>query len=268
MDLISVIVPIYNVSEYLCECIDSILAQTYRNLEIILVDDGSTDNSPALCDNYASKDSRVKVIHQINQGASVTRNKGYEASRGKYIAFIDADDVISDTYIEILHKMITENNVQIAVCAYTRVQKELGSEIDAEDYVITSEKMLKEWHGKRKAIETIVWNKLYSRSIFESFKDCKPFPEGKAYEDIYTSHLFANNAEKIAVTNRVLYYYRRRKGSASGTCTKTDAMRDLEAQKVRMSFFKERKFYGAYLRLLVGHLLHRGMYFGKLWNRW
>jgi len=260
MDLVSVIVPVYNVDEYLCECVDSILAQTYRNLEIILVDDGSTDDCPALCDNYASKDKRVKVIHQINQGASVARNKGFEVSHGRYITFIDADDMVSDNYIEVLHGLTLERNAQIAICAYTRLQKELGMETGVKDYAITSEKMLKEWHGKRKALETVVWNKLYSRSIFESFKDCKPFPEGKAYEDIYTSHLFADNAKMIAVTDAKLYYYRRREGSASKTYTRDAARRDLEAQRERLRFFKEKKFHRAYVRLLAGHLLHRVMY--------
>lgn len=260
MDLISVIVPVYNVSEYLCECVDSILAQTYQNLEIILVDDGSTDNCPELCDEYALKDRRISVVHQENQGASVTRNKGYEVSKGRYLAFVDADDILSNNYIEILYHSIMKYKAQIAICAYTRLRKELEMKTAKQDYAITSEKMLKEWHGKRKFIETIVWNKLYSRAVFEAFGDCKLFPEGKAYEDIYSSHLFINNAQKIAVTDRKLYYYRKREGSASRTCTKAAAMKDLEAQRVRMRFFMERKFYGAYLRLFVGHVLHRGMY--------
>ena len=128
--------------------------------------------------------------------------------------------------------------------------------------------MLKEWHGRRKNIETVAWNKLYHRQIFENFNNRKIFPEGKTHEDIYTSHLFVDHANMIAITTQKLYYYRMRENSISRARSKTAAMRDLEAQKVRISFFKERKFYGAYLRLLVGHLLHRGMYFGKLWNRW
>ena len=100
MDLISVIVPVYNVEEYMCECVDSVCSQTYRHLEIILVDDGSADGSPALCDDYALKDRRIKVINQRNRGLSEARNIGYEASNGKYIAFVDADDITFDTYIE------------------------------------------------------------------------------------------------------------------------------------------------------------------------
>ena len=260
MDLISIIVPVYNVSEYLCECIESILVQTYRNLEIILVDDGSTDSCPKMCDDYALKDSRIKVIHQSNRGLSAARNEGYGVSNGQYIAFVDSDDIISDNYIETLHTLITTYNAQIAVCAYTRTVHELKAKIDAQDYVLTSQKMLKEWHGKRKNMETVVWNKLYYRQIFENFKNCKIFPEGKTHEDICTSHLFVDYADMIAITTQKLYYYRMRENSISRACSKTAAKADLDAQRARLDFFRERKLYRAYLRLLVGHLLHRGMY--------
>lgn len=260
MDLISVIVPVYNVGEYLCECIDSILSQTYQNLEIILVDDGSMDDCPELCDSYASKDSRVKVIHQENRGLSAARNKGYEASSGRYIAFVDADDMIFSTYIEMLYSLIVKNNAQIAICSYTRAQNGQDEKTVTQEYVLPSEKMLKEWHGKRKSIETVVWNKLYSREIFEKFEHSKIFPEGKTHEDIYTSHLFVSLAKTIAITNKILYFYRKREKSISRTYTKEAAKADLDAQKARMRFFKERRLYGAYMRLLRGHWMHRGMY--------
>lgn len=261
MDLISIIVPVYNVSEYLCECIDSILSQTYQNLEIIIVDDGSTDDSPELCDSYALRDNRIKVIHQKNKGLSAARNKGYEVSNGKYIAFVDSDDAISDLYIESLYRLITENNAQIAVCAYTRTSDELKTKIKTIlAYTLTAEKMLREWHGKRKSIETVAWNKLYSRQIFETFKDCKIFPESRTHEDIYTSHLFVYYAKTVAITDRKLYYYRKREGSISRRFTKKAAREDLVAQKTRLRFFKKKKLYGAYIRLLKGHLLHRVMY--------
>lgn len=265
MDLISIIVPVYNVEKYLCECIDSICAQTYQNLEMILVDDGSADSCASLCDSYAEKDSRIKVIHQTNKGLSAARNKGYEASNGKYIAFVDADDTISDIYIETLYNLITQNTAQIAVCAYTRTPNELKTKT-ALDYTLTAERMLREWHGKRKSIETVAWNKLYSRQIFEAFRDGKIFPEGKTHEDIYTSHLFINNVENIAITTKKLYYYRERNESISRTYTKQAAKEDIAAQKARLCFFKEKRLYGAYARLLMGHMLHRGMYlFKTLW---
>lgn len=260
MDLISVIVPVYNVSGYLCECVDSVLAQTYENLEIILVDDGSTDGCAELCDNYALKDGRVKAIHQTNEGLSAARNNGYAASNGKYIAFIDADDTVFCTYIERLHSLVTTRDAQIAVCNYTRDSSELGTGAAEYTYTLTSEQMLRQWHGKRKSIETVAWNKLYSRGILENFKDCKVFPEGKNHEDIYTSHLLVDCAKIIAITGEKLYFYRRRENSISRTFTKEAAQADLDAQRVRLGYFKGKKFYRAYMRLLVGHLLHKGMY--------
>lgn len=260
MDLISVIVPIYNVESYLEECVDSICSQTYHNLEIILVDDGSTDDCPGLCDSFALKDSRIKVIHQSNRGLSGARNEGYRASNGQYIAFVDSDDIISDVYIETLHTLITTYNAQIAVCAYTRIIHELKAKVAAQDYVLTSERMLRAWHGKYKAIETVVWNKLYSRQIFGPFENCNIFPEGKSHEDIYTSHLLVNHAKRIAITTQELYYYRRRDGSISKVNSKKAAKEDLEAQRMRMNFFKQNKLYAAYLRLYMGHLLHKVKY--------
>lgn len=260
MDLISVIVPIYNVEEYLCACIDSVLSQTYQNLEVILVDDGSTDNCPELCDEYALKDRRIRVIHQTNGGLSAARNAGCKASSGRYIAFVDADDMIYDKYIDNLYALIIKYNAQISVCDYTCTQNKTELTDKTKNYTLTSEKMLKEWHGIRKSIETVVWNKLYNREIFKDFKDFQIFPERKNHEDVYTSHLFVNHAKTIAITTKKLYFYRPRRNSISRTYTKEAVEADLEAQKVRMHFFMERRFYGAYLRLLAGHLLHRGMY--------
>lgn len=265
MDLISIIVPVYNVESYLGECIDSICSQTYQNLEIILVDDGSTDNCPKMCDDYALKDSRIKVIHQSNRGLSAARNEGYRVSNGQYIAFVDSDDIISDIYIETLHTLITTYDAQIAVCAYTRTIHELRAKTAAQDYVLTSQKMLKEWHGRCKNLETIAWNKLYHRQIFENFNNCKIFPERKTHEDIYTSHLFVDHANMIAITTQKLYYYRMRENSISRVCSKSAAKADLDAQRARLDFFRERKLYRAYMRLLKGHMLHRVMYIGKFW---
>lgn len=260
MDLISVIVPIYNVESYLEECVDSICSQTYHNLEIILVDDGSTDDCPSLCDSYALKDSRIKVIHQSNRGLSGARNEGYRASNGQYIAFVDSDDKISNMFIENLYSLMIKNDAQIAVCAYTRNSDMLAVKKGLSDCVLTSERMLRAWHGKYKAIETVVWNKLYSRQIFEPFENCNIFPEGKSHEDIYTSHLFVNHAKRIAITTQELYYYRRRDGSISGMNSKKMAKEDLEAQRMRLDFFKQNKLYAAYLRLYMGHLLHKVKY--------
>lgn len=260
MDLISIIVPVYNVEDYLCECIDSICSQTYQNLEIILVDDGSSDNCPKLCDEYALKDCRIRVIHQSNQGLSAARNTGYKESNGTYIAFIDSDDKVSNMFIENLYRILLENNAQIAVCAYTRDLDKLVERKVSSNVVLTSEKMLRGWHGRYKRLETVVWNKLYERQILETFPNGKLFPEGKIHEDTYVSHLFVARAQRIAITPQKLYFYRKRKESISRVYAEEAIRDDLDAQRVRLYFFKERKLYKAYMRLLKGHLLHRGMY--------
>lgn len=260
MDLISIIVPIYNVEDYLCECVDSICAQTYQNLEIILVDDGSRDNCPKLCDEYALKDCRIRVLHQPNQGLSAARNVGFRESNGKYIAFIDSDDIISNTFIESLYGLLLENNAQIAACAYTRNLEKLATGKGLSSDVLTSGKMLCGWHGKYKRMETVVWNKLYSRKILEAFSQGELFPEGKTHEDIYVSHLLVQYAETIAITPQTLYYYRKRNDSISRRDTRKAAEEDLEAQKARLDFFRRNKFYAAYLRLFIGHLLHKIKY--------
>lgn len=268
MDLVTIIIPVYNVEEYLEQCIESVCAQTYKNLEIILVDDGSTDKSAQICDRYALDDKRIKVIHQKNKGLSAARNKGLENAAGKYISFIDSDDAVALNYIETLYILIKKSGAQISACAYTRDISRLNT-LAFPDFNISSKKLLKKWHGKYKKIETVVWNKLYDRMIFKQtgpkneFFDNKVFPEGFLHEDIYTSHLFIDNAEEIAVTGQRLYYYRTRNESISKTYTPQAAAADLNAQKARLSFFLHKKYYGAYLRLLKGHLLHKVMYMAK-----
>lgn len=114
--LITVIIPCYKVEQYLPKCINSVLTQTYTNLEIILVDDGSPDNCGNICDNYAQKDSRIKVIHKTNGGLSDARNKGIDIAHGEYITFIDSDDYVSNDYIEVLYNLLKENNAQMSIC--------------------------------------------------------------------------------------------------------------------------------------------------------
>ena len=123
--LISVIVPVYNVKQYLRRCVDSILKQTYENIEIVLIDDGSTDESGAICDRYAQKDVRVKVIHKENGGLSDARNKGMQEARGEYFAFVDSDDYIAKDYIAYLFELIVENKAQISLCGYLKFIEKL-----------------------------------------------------------------------------------------------------------------------------------------------
>lgn len=266
MKLISIIIPVYNVEQYLDDCIRSVQSQTYQNIEIILVDDGSTDHSGSMCDTYAGLDDRIRVIHQPNQGLSAARNTGFAASEGAYIAFVDSDDMISPIYIQTLYDIINHHHADIAACEYTQNENEMDTQPipnNGREYKIHSATMLRQWHGKRKRVETVAWNKLYKREILESMSP-EIFPTGKTHEDVYTSHLFVEKASDIAITDRKLYYYRKRDNSISRKRTKESIRQDLEAQQARLEYFREKKLYASYFRLLIGHLLHRVMY---AWQR-
>lgn len=169
-DLISVIVPVYNMEEYIKQCLDSILNQTYTNLEIIVVDDGSNDGSEKICDDYKNKDSRITVIHQKNSGVSVARNVGLDFCKGKFISFVDPDDYVEPQYIEYLYNSLIENCVDISLCDYNYVDKNskiTGNEKWDNIDIIHGKELLKE---NRKLINSVVWNKLYSRDIWKNLR--------------------------------------------------------------------------------------------------
>lgn len=147
---VSIIVPVYQVREYLDVCVQSVLAQTYTDLEIILVDDGSTDGSEKICDRYAETDERVRVVHQKNKGLSGARNEGLKLAKGEYIAFVDADDKVSPFFIELLYELAEKYHARIAVCSYEKGRELSGKIKRKKAYVVGSDKMLREWHGKRK----------------------------------------------------------------------------------------------------------------------
>lgn len=265
--LISVIVPVYQVKDYLDECIQSLSRQTWRNMEVLLVDDGSTDGSSAICDRYAGKDSRFRVFHQENKGLSGARNEGLQQAKGEYIAFVDSDDLISPVYIEELYHLIRKYDADISVCDYSVNRETVDKEHrnDLKSICLDSEMMLKEWHGKRKRVETVVWNKLYRREILLNNGQSALFPEGKLHEDVYVSHQIVQNAKRIAVTEEKLYMYRQRKSSIKNSgITEEKVRQNLEAQAVRLDFFYRRGMKGSSRRLAVGYLLHVLMFDWKL----
>lgn len=209
--LITVVVPIYKVEHYLEECINSVINQTYDNLEIILVDDGSPDRCGEMCDCFAQKDNRIKVIHQKNKGLSGARNSAIDIASGQYITFVDSDDWISNEMIDVLYRNIESKQVKMAVCSL---------ESFFEDGTTISNK-----HGERtfvyskeKALDCFLFNeymtpcvcgKLYARSLWENVR-C---PEGKLYEDQYTTYKLIDQCENIVFVTRPLYHYRKRSGS-------------------------------------------------------
>lgn len=208
-ELISIIVPIYNVENYLSKCIESILNQTYKNLEIILVDDGSKDNSGKICDNFAQKDERIKVIHQKNSGVAQARNTGVKNCTGNYIGFVDPDDYISEYMYEYLYNNIIKYDADISMCQYTTCNE---SHIKFKNCNKTccykSEQAIKYLLMDRK-IQNFLWNKLYKKSLFNNIV----FPGGMVYEDIAVMYKLFEKSNVIANNMSIHYYYFQRTNS-------------------------------------------------------
>ena len=221
--LISVIVPVYNVDKYLSKCIDSIVAQTYSNLEIILVDDGSKDTSGAICDEYEKKDSRIRVIHKENGGLSDARNCGIAAARGDYIGLIDSDDYIDEDMYSTLYKLLAENNAQISMCGlydvYESIPVEQVSEIRTL-CVSRTEAMKMVLEAKTVSVTAV--NKLYERSMFDNVK----YPVGRTAEDAFVILHLLELADRIAITNERKYYYFHRENSIT---TRSFSKKDFDA---------------------------------------
>lgn len=224
MEKISVVVPVYNVEEFLESCIKSILAQTYKNLEILLLDDGSTDSSGKVCDEYAKKDNRIKVIHKKNEGISATRNLGIKISTGEYLVFIDSDDYITKDFCEILYNNLKNTNSDISIVSYCVVDENKKVIYDAakktglqDDQIVIykSSAIIKELL-KQKTIKNFVWNKLFRKSVI-----CK-FDVGKIYEDISFSIDVFSKASKVVYQNTNCYNYAKRNSSITATITENN----------------------------------------------
>ena len=202
--LISVILPIYNVEEYLPRCINSVRKQTYQNLEIILVDDGSPDNCPAICDEMAKQDDRIKVLHKRNGGLSDARNAGAGIATGEYITFIDSDDYVTNDYVEYLYSLIEKYHTRMALCTHT-VVFENGEKIvygDGSDESLSTETCL-EHMLYDDVINTSAWAKLYEAEMVRKF----PYPVGKLFEDIATTYKFFIECGTIACGYKSQYFY-------------------------------------------------------------
>lgn len=237
-ELISVIIPIYKVEQYLKRCIDSVLGQTYKNLEIVLVDDGSPDGCGKICDEYAAIDNRVKVIHKKNGGLSDSRNVGIEISQGEYIAFIDSDDWIHKKYFEELYNLLKKSNSDISVCNFIRVSNE-NIRVDnskQEVYEYSNIEALEQFVGEFYVQMVIACGKLYKKDLFKEIR----FPVGKLHEDEFTTYKVIFNAKKVILTTAQLYYYWQRQDSIMGVGFNIKGRLDvIEAFKERGDFFKK-----------------------------
>lgn len=245
--MVSVIVPIYNVEKYLKKCIESIIAQKYANLEIILVDDGSTDSSYEICELYSKKDPRIILIHKENGGLADARNVGLKNAQGEYIAFVDSDDFIDADMIDSLIKLIQNHKSDIACCRYC----DMGMEHDDENNDIISagcvldftpmEAIKEMLHSERTHIfNNGVWNKVYKRSTLDGLQ----FPEGLYFEDVCYSINALYRAKKISVINKNLYYYNTlRDESITNMTDKLYTEKGKKGTKDRIKLFEQRLYF-------------------------
>lgn len=221
MEKVSVIIPIYNVEEYLDRCVQSVCNQTYKNLEIILVDDGATDHSPEMCDKYSEMDKRIKVIHKQNGGLSSARNAGIEACTGEWLVFVDSDDYISPEMVECLYDAASKYNTDMAYCTLRGFTEDnngysefrIWGDPPNTDVVISGLEILKESLEKNGGLlsghHVIAVNKIYRKHLFDSIR----YPVGLLHEDEAIAHHMLGQCDRIVGINRPLYYYRQRSGS-------------------------------------------------------
>lgn len=212
-ELISVIVPVYNVEKYLKKCIKSIMSQSYTNLEIILINDGSTDNSGKICDELKEQDKRIKVIHKSNGGLSDARNAGLKIANGKYIGFVDSDDYIAEDMFETLYNINKKYNSDISIVSFYEIYKDkvIGVRDSKKLQELTKIDAMKELLIDTN-IQSYAWNKLFRRELFEGLE----FPTNKNFEDIATTLLLFEKANKVVLLEEPKYYYVRRDDSIVG----------------------------------------------------
>jgi len=236
-ELISVIVPVYRVEKYLDRCVNSISGQTYNNLEIILVDDGSDDRCPVMCDEYAARDERIHVIHKANGGQATARNAGLDAARGRLIAFVDSDDYIALDMYERLYNAMEAGEADIAICNYSYVT-ETGVELTKDSPIVNYEVVncldfCEKLQQKNSGYYITPWNKLYRREIFDKVR----FPEVRAFEDNFIIHKIAEQCRSIVIIPDKLCYYTQRAGSTSSRTFSARTYGNIDALLDRFGFY-------------------------------
>ena len=252
-DLVSIIVPVYNVEKYLERCLDSLINQTYRNLQIILVDDGSGDSSETICDRYAEQDNRIQVIHKKQSGVSAARNTGLEAAKGSYICFVDSDDWIHEKMIETMYENMMEEKAQISIIGYDMVWEDgrCQKKSDENDYYVWNQReAIAQWMTQ-KIFKGFMWDKMFAREIFAGIR----FPEDRSYmEDVAIGlDLFAR-AETVVYSGKIGYHYLQRQGSATNSGFQERELLGITEAEKMIRFSKEHQgIYDkeAYSRLLI-----------------
>ena len=240
MSEISIIVPVYNVDQYLENCIESILNQTFKDYELILIDDGSTDKSGEICDKYEKKDNRIKVIHKYNGGLSSARNAGLDLACGKYIGFVDSDDSIHPRMYETLYSLIKKYKADISCCNYKKIYN--WNDCRTEKQCIEEVKVMDNIQAIRSLLDSdigvqlvIAWNKLYKRNLFTNIR----YDVGRIHEDEFIAHKLLYKSKKIIYTDSQLYYYFQRKGSIMSQKTDKSKVDRVLAFSDRLKFCYE-----------------------------
>ncbi len=237
MDLISIIIPVYGVEDYLDRCVASVCTQTYSNLEIILVDDGSKDSCPQICDIWAGKDERIKVIHKTNGGLSDARNAGLSLALGNYIVFVDSDDMVDRGFIQGLYETMKETGSDICECGVRYIDEDdkvLRVRSYPEEIVTFSRVEAISRLIKEEGIYQTVWNKLYKRKVIEGIW----FPVGKHHEDDFWTYRIFDRIEFLTVIGKPLYDYRQRNASIMGVGYTIKRLDGIEARIRRMKYFE------------------------------
>lgn len=235
---ISIIVPVYKVEPYLDECVQSIVDQTYQNLEIILVDDGSPDCCPAICDAWAEKDHRIKVIHKENGGLSDARNAGIHAATGQYVAFVDSDDFVAPEFCKTLLNALLKTGSQVSACQLQKFdegERLVPMKGSGELRILTGTDALRQLIQDR--IRQVVWNKLYCREAIDGIL----FDVGKYHEDEFWSYQVLGRIEQYTVVDYTGYYYRQRGGSIMGESYSLKRLDAIEAKCRRQEYLKVSK---------------------------
>lgn len=244
MPAISLIIPVYNVARWLPLCLESVAAQTFTDYEVILVNDGSTDESGYLCDQWAEKDSRIRVLHQANKGLSGARNTGIGAARGEYIAFLDSDDEVDPAWLEQLYRACTTTGAEMAICAIEDVTEDgcsfapqrLTQPMEAG--VFEGKKLLPYFYAPQCIYYTVAWNKLYRADLWKQLE----YPLGKIHEDDAVAHRLFWDCPAVACLAEPLYRYRMREGSiCRGAKLKPNTFDSIDALTDRYQFFRSVK---------------------------
>ncbi len=238
MACICVIVPVYKVEDFLSRCVDSILAQSFSDFELILVDDGSPDQCGAICDAYAARDSRIHVIHQKNGGLSAARNAGidwaFSSSDSQWLAFVDSDDWVHPAFLETLWQAAQQTGCRLSACGFFRTSGEPFPEGEEPGVQVlpAGEYYCGSFHG---GVTAVAWNKLYHRSLFENLR----YPVGKLHEDEFTTYQAVYQAGQVAVTERPLYAYYQNPNGIMGSKWNPRRMDVLQAFARQMIFARE-----------------------------